>query len=78
MKVILVLLIMLVAVAAFIFCQPGGFLIVNNPEIVLRSRADIKLGDVPNMLVGISVLRQLHLYISYRQERIVVTPASAH
>jgi hypothetical protein len=41
MKVLLVPLIVLLAVAAFIFCQPGGFLIVNNVE---RSDAIIVLG----------------------------------
>ena len=56
-----------------------GGVIVDNPDIVLRSREDIKaFGDRPRMLVGISILRQLHLYISYRQQRIVATPASAH
>ncbi len=41
MKVFLFLLIILLAVAGCIFCQPGGFLIVNNPE---KSDAVVVLG----------------------------------
>jgi uncharacterized SAM-binding protein YcdF (DUF218 family) len=41
MKFLLVPLIMLLAAAAFIFCQPGRYLIVNNPE---KSDAIVVLG----------------------------------
>jgi predicted aspartyl protease len=53
---------------------------VNNPDIVLLPDAFAHLGDfdTPDMLLGIGILRQLHLYISYRERKLYVTPASAH
>ena len=46
---------------------------VNNPDIVLVSRK--QLGDGPPALIGISILRQLHLYIAYKEQKLYVTPA---
>jgi predicted aspartyl protease len=53
---------------------------VNNPDIVLLPDAYAHLGDFssPDMLLGIGILHQLHLYISYRERKLYVTPASAH
>jgi predicted aspartyl protease len=53
---------------------------VNNPDIVLLPDAYAHLGDFdsPDMLLGIGILRQMHLYISYRERKLYVTPAAAH
>jgi len=54
---------------------------VNNPDIVLLPDAESKVLDdnrAPKMLLGMGVLRQLHLYIAYKEHKIYVTPASAH
>jgi len=40
-KLLVILLVVILAVCVFIFCQPGGFLIVNNPE---KSDAIVVLG----------------------------------
>ena len=40
-KLLVILVVVFVAVCAFIFCQPGGFLIVNNPG---KSDAIVVLG----------------------------------
>jgi hypothetical protein len=52
---------------------------VNNPDLMLVPDAQSKLrtGE-PRMLLGINVLRQLHLYIAYHEHTLYVTPASAH
>ena len=53
-----------------------GEVTVNNPDILLVP------SDVSSMrrtnLLGIGILRQLHLYIAYREGHLYVTPASAH
>ena len=53
---------------------------VNNPDIVLLPDSFAHLGDFdqPDMLLGIGILHQLHLYISYREKKLYVTPASVH
>jgi aspartyl protease len=50
-----------------------GGVTVNNPDIVLVTRK--QLGDGPPALIGISILRQLHLYIAYKEQKLYVTPA---
>ena len=55
-----------------------GGVTVNNPDLVLMSRDDSKLPGAAPMLLGIGILRQLHMYISYREEKIFVTAATAH
>ncbi len=55
-----------------------GGVAVSNPDIELMSRDDIRTPRAPHMLLGIGVLRQLHLYISYRRRTMFVTGASAH
>jgi hypothetical protein len=32
----------------------------------------------PTIILGMGILRQLHLYIAYREKNLYVTPASAH
>ena len=53
---------------------------VNNPNIILipDDKSQIMGGyREPEMLVGISVLRQLHMLIAFKEKNIYVTPASA-
>jgi predicted aspartyl protease len=52
---------------------------VNNPDMMLvpDSQSKLRAGQ-PKMLLGINVLRQLHLYIAYHEHKLYVTPASAH
>jgi predicted aspartyl protease len=49
---------------------------VNSPKIVLMPRGESKFSDV-RALLGISILRQLHLFIAYRERMIYVTAADA-
>jgi hypothetical protein len=52
---------------------------VNNPDLMLVPDDQSKLVyGQPKMLLGINVLRQLHLYIAYGERRLYVTPAAAH
>lgn len=55
---------------------------VNNPDIVLISRERAKIfaknwGE-PKLIIGMGILRRLHLYIAYREKKLYLTPASAH
>ena len=54
---------------------------VTNPDLSLvpddQSRVMGGFGQ-PKLILGMGVLRQLHLYIAYREHEIYVTPASAH
>lgn len=56
-----------------------GGVTVLNPNIVLVSNDDshLRLGSERG-LIGIGILRQLHMYVSYRQRKLFVTAASAH
>jgi predicted aspartyl protease len=53
---------------------------VTDPDIVLLPDSYAHLGSfgAPTILLGMGVLRQLHLYIAYGEHKIYVTPASAH
>lgn len=56
-----------------------GGVAVNNPEIVLDPYEVNKMsGNQPTMLIGMNVLRQLHLYVAYREEKLYISPATAH
>ncbi|MEI9988780.1 MAG: retropepsin-like aspartic protease [Rhizomicrobium sp.] len=55
-----------------------GRVTVNNPHIYLTPRSVSKLSDSESGLLGMGILRQLHLYIAYKEHRIFVTPASAN
>jgi predicted aspartyl protease len=55
-----------------------GGVTVNNPDLALVSRADSRFPGRQPALLGITVLRQLHMYISYSEEKIFVTAATAH
>lgn len=52
---------------------------VQNPDFELISDADSHLPvTAPKLILGMGVLRQLHLYIAYREKKLYVTAASAH
>ena len=55
---------------------------VNNPDIVLvrqLSSDDFRIRSPKlTFLIGMNILRQLHLYISYRERNLYVTAAGAH
>ncbi|HUO97726.1 MAG TPA: retropepsin-like aspartic protease [Rhizomicrobium sp.] len=54
---------------------------VNNPVIDLvpddKSKMLGNYGE-PDMILGMGILRQLHLFISFKEHTVYVTPASAH
>ena len=56
-----------------------GDVLVQNPNVVLVPHSQFGMGPrAPEMILGLSLLRQLHLYIAYREKMIYVTPASEH
>jgi len=56
-----------------------GGVTVRNPRIFLNPEDSSKLRYVnKRVLVGISVLRQLHFYVAYQERLLYVTAASAH
>ena len=54
-----------------------GGVSVANPDIVLVPDAVSRL-SVNHIILGMGILRQLHLYIAYHEKKLYVTPASAH
>lgn len=55
-----------------------GSVTVINPDLILVSRSDSRLPGSPDLILGMGVLRQLHLYIDYKEKKLYVTAASAH
>lgn len=56
-----------------------GGVSVSNPDVLLFPRRAIALpGNNPSLVLGMDVLRQLHLYIAYGEKKLYVTAASAH
>jgi predicted aspartyl protease len=52
---------------------------VNNPDVILiPDNQSRQPPGAPKMLLGINVLKQLHLYFAYRERTLYVTPAAAH
>ena len=51
-------------------------LTVNNPQIAIMSN-EMLAGMENNLVLGISFLRQLHLYVAYKEEKLYITPADA-
>jgi predicted aspartyl protease len=52
---------------------------VDDPDIVLVPDEVSKFYNAgPKLLLGMGILRQLHLYIAYREHKLYVTAASAH
>jgi predicted aspartyl protease len=54
-----------------------GGVTVSNPDLELYSRADVRMSGGPPLILGMGILRQLHMYIAYRERVLYVTPASA-
>lgn len=51
---------------------------VNNPEIDLVSRASFfRNYSGPQLVLGVGILRQLHVYIAYKEQVLYATPAEA-
>ncbi len=57
-----------------------GDVSVSNPDITLVSEKASKMLDWggPRLLLGMGVLRRLHLYISYKEETLYITPATQY
>lgn len=56
-----------------------GGVTVSNPDITMIPRAESGMVDMSqNLVIGINVLRQLHLYVATGEEKFYITPASAH
>ena len=51
-----------------------GGVTVNNPDLMVLPDEAVGGANSP-LLVGISILRQLHLYIAYKEQTLYVTPA---
>ena len=51
---------------------------VSDPQIVLMNSQDSRLGPDFQGLIGLSLLRKLHLYVSYHRHKLFVTAADAH
>lgn len=49
---------------------------VSNPHIIILADAMMKgLGN--DLILGVGIMRQLHLYIAYHEEKLYITPATA-
>lgn len=70
--------------SATAFHYPFGRLTMNdvsvqNPDIVLVSDSVSHLfNSQTKLILGMGILRQLHIYIAYRERKLYVTAASAH
>jgi predicted aspartyl protease len=51
---------------------------VTNPAFELMPHSVSKVRGLPDIIIGMGILRQLHLYIAYRERNIYATTASAH
>ncbi len=52
---------------------------VSDPDILLVPDDDSQMfANGPPVILGMGILRQLHIYIAYRQHKIYATAASAH
>lgn len=53
---------------------------VTNPDVILVPDDESKMSAVGRIhaLLGMTVIRSLHLYIAYQEQMLYVTPASAH
>lgn len=52
---------------------------VLNPQIILVPDRDAHMGpNRPQMIIGISILRQLHMYIDYHEKYLYVSAATQH
>jgi hypothetical protein len=51
---------------------------VINPDLTLFSSRDEGIRGEPKLILGMGILRQLHMYIAYKEQALYVTAASAH
>lgn len=53
---------------------------INHPDLTLVSDVDSKMtgGNEPKIILGMGILRQLHLYIDYSEHLVFATGATAH
>ena len=54
-----------------------GGVTVQDPDLMLFSRHDERLPGVPPLILGMGILRQLHIFIAYGEQKLYVTAASA-
>jgi len=55
-----------------------GGVSVENPDLLLYPRGAMALPGDPELILGMGILRQLHMYIAYKERKLYVTAASAH
>ena len=55
-----------------------GGVSVSNPDLELYPRRAVGLPGQPGLILGMGIIRQLHLYIAYKERKLYVTAASAH
>jgi predicted aspartyl protease len=53
-----------------------GIVSVTNPDLALISRADTGMIYGPELILGMGILRNLHMYIDYKQQTLYATRAS--
>ena len=53
-----------------------GSISIVNPDLFLISRADSGMLYGPELILGMGILRNIHLYIDYKQQKIYATPVS--
>jgi predicted aspartyl protease len=54
-----------------------GNIAVANPYIIILPDNDMRIAR-SELILGIGILRQLHMYIAYHEKKIYFTPATAH
>ena len=59
-----------------------GGVTVNNPDLTLIPNSESGRGNGgnvrPTLIIGVNVLRQLHLYVAQGEKKLYITPASSH
>jgi predicted aspartyl protease len=54
-------------------------IVVENPDLILVPDSVSHLtAGVPKLILGMGILRQLHMYIAYKEKKLYATAASAH
>jgi Aspartyl protease/gag-polyprotein putative aspartyl protease len=51
---------------------------VSNPDIRLYPSSGSLMADGPKMIIGMNILRHMHMYVAYHEQKIYLTAASAH
>jgi predicted aspartyl protease len=51
---------------------------VNNPDIILFPYKNMRLETDGKLILGMGILRQLHVYIAYHERNLYLTAADAH